>query len=248
MHVRKRSEHSIKAVWRRTFAAQIHLVGAILMAAGGCYLIPAAHRLGSEFLWSAWVFILTGILVFTGSFLFHFLTDGFHVSTQLEIFLEKLDHFGIYLFIAGTYTAFLASVIDEPWKSRLLITIWTIAGCGIFYTFFQERLPQKLRGRMIYTGIFVVMGWTILLRSAEIWQKLKPEELGLLVGGAASYTIGAVIFYLKKPSLFRGYLGHHEIWHLLVLVGALFHYLLIFSFYSAEMRVVLSISASSVGR
>ena len=211
-------------------------------------MLPAAHGIGPDYEIAAWVFILTGIIVFSGSFLFHFLTDGYHVSSKLEVFLEKLDHFGIYLFIAGTYSAFLTSVVSEPWKTALLYMIWTIAILGILYTYFQERLPNFLKGRLFYTGIFMVMGWTVLLRIGEIYSKLSFPEMILFFGGAASYSLGAVIFYLKKPTLFKGYLGHHEIWHLMVLVGALFHFLLIFSFYSAEVREMLTITASKVAR
>jgi hemolysin III len=218
------------------------------MAIGGIYLIPAAHRIGHEFYSAAWVFVASGVMVFLGSFLFHFITDGYHASSRLEVFLEKLDHFGIYLFIAGTYTAFLVSVVAEPWKTWLMYSIWTIAGLGILYTFFQERLPLILRSRLVYTGIFFVMGWTILLRAGEIGHKLTGPELALFFGGAGSYSIGAVIFYLKKPTLFKGYLGHHEIWHAMVVVGALFHYFLIFSFYSSEMRALLDITNSQVAR
>jgi hemolysin III len=248
MRISRREDHTLKLLWRRTFSAQIHLMGAILMAVGGTYLLPAAHKIGIEYEVAAWVFILTGIMVFSGSFLFHFLTDGFHTSSRLEVFLEKLDHFGIYLFIAGTYSAFLTSVIDEPWKTILYYSIWSIAVIGIFYTYFQERLPQPLRSRFVYTAIFMIMGWTVLLRIGEIYSKLTMPEMILFFGGAASYTIGAVIFYLKKPSFFKGYLGHHEIWHLMVVIGALFHYLLIFSFYSAEVREMLNMVGSKVAR
>ena len=73
MKIRRRDDHSLILLWRRTFSAQIHLIGAILLAIGGTYLLPAAHGIGPDYEIAAWVFILTGIIVFSGSFLFHFL-------------------------------------------------------------------------------------------------------------------------------------------------------------------------------
>lgn len=177
------------------------------------------------------MYSVSAILVFWISTLYHFLDDGFDISEKMRNWFENLDHFSIYLFIAGTYTPFLINVVAEPWKTRILILIWSIAFVGICYTHFRSRLPLWAQKRWVYTGIFVLMGWTLGLRVGEIIDKLSSLEVSFLLMGGFCYTVGALIYALKKPDLFPGFFGFHELWHVAVLLGALFHYFLIYQFY-----------------
>ena len=189
------------------------------------------HNPDPAHFWSCLAFCIPGILVFATSAIYHFLSDGSQISNKLEKILENLDHFSIYLFIAGTYTPFLMNAVSGRWRTILLISIWVIAITGILYTFLKPKLPKLLQHRFVYTTLFVLMGWTIVIRIGEIIHRLNALELFFLLAGAFSYTIGAVIYATKRPRLFEGIFGFHELWHVMVLFGFCFHYLLILSFY-----------------
>ena len=75
------------------------------------------------------------------------------------------------------------------------------------------------------------MGWALVVRIEEIWTNLSTTAILFLVSGGISYTIGAVVYATKKPRLFEPIFGFHELWHLFVLLGFVFHYLLVLSFY-----------------
>lgn len=232
MHFKRREDHSFRNFVKRTFAAQLHALGAVAMMVGAYLLLPHAQKAGVVHYWACCSFLMTGILVFLVSSVYHFLTDGFEGSDELHVFFENLDHFSIYLFIAGTYTPFLMNAVSTPWQIPLLIGIWVIAILGISYTWIKPNLPAFLQRRGVYTSIFVAMGLTLLVRIGEIFGRLNGPKFALLAGGGAAYIVGAVFYATKRPKLFEGIFGFHELWHVMVLIGATLHYSLIFSFYS----------------
>lgn len=231
MKVRKRHNHSRARFWTSTVAAQVHLFGVVSFLLGGVILVPLAWARSVGDFVSALSFIMTGLLVFTVSTTYHFLHDGFETSERLAALLEDLDHYSIYLFIAGTYSPFLWNAIEPPWRGYLLTLVWMLALLGVLYTGLKPRLPKLLQHRMVYTGLFVMMGWVIVGRGAELVATLSTERWIWLLGGGAAYSIGAVIYAIKRPILIPGFFAYHELWHLLVLIGAGLHYGLILSYY-----------------
>lgn len=202
------------------------------MLIGGYFLVPMAYRSGMPHFWASLAFLISGFLVFAVSSTYHFLHDGWSISTRLALLLEDLDHFSIYLFIAGTYTPVLLNGVTSWWRNPLLIAVWTIAFLGILYTATKSRLPQWLRGRALSTSLFVVMGWTLILRLGEVGHNITSWQAFYLVGGVIAYSAGAIVYALQRPRLLEGFFGYHELWHLLVLTGAGLHYGLVVSFYA----------------
>lgn len=235
MNVRRRGDHTVGLFWKRTVAAQLHALGCLAMAVGAFHLLPLARLVSPEHFWGCLSFVGTGLLLFLVSSLYHFLTDGYEGSNELHDFFENLDHFSIYLFIAGTYTPFLMNAVEKPWRVNLLIGIWSVALLGITYTWAKPRLPPMLRSRKVYTSLFVVMGWVLIVRIGEIVGHISAGSLAYLVGGGLAYSLGAYVYATKRPRLWAGVFGFHELWHLLVLVGATLHYFLILSFYQSHL-------------
>lgn len=232
MSVRRRADHSTTLFLQRTIAAQIHGLAFLLVCLGMALLLPKAAIAGEEHFWACLIFLVTGLLLFLTSSLYHLLHDGFHISSGLENLFEDLDHYCIYLFIAGTYTPVLMNAVEDPWRTYLLIAIWVIAICGIIYTKLKPILFPALRSRGVYTTLFVVMGLLIVVRAEEIFTRLTPMQLTLACGGVAAYWLGAIGYATRLPVLFTGVFGYHELWHLMVLLGGTFHFLLICSFYN----------------
>ena len=87
-------------------------------------------------------------MVFLASAMVHFLADGFDIDPGAHRLLENLDHFAIYLFIAGSYTPFVLSAIHGTWRTILLVSIWTLAVLGILYTALRPRASLPLLGNL----------------------------------------------------------------------------------------------------
>lgn len=234
--IQRHPNSSKRAFLKRTVSAQLHLFGWIAAIAGLAVLLHVVQAKDRPaHVIACLIFGLTSIFVFAVSTTYHFMHDGFVISPKLELRLEDLDHFAIFLFIAGTYTPFLLNVIAPPWRGILLTLIWGVGFAGIIYTHVRPRLPAWAQHRFVYTSLFLVMGWTLLVRIHEAYARLSPYQLGLLIAGAFTYSIGAVIYALKWPNLFKSGFGFHELWHLLVLGGYAFHYLMILDFYRAQL-------------
>lgn len=227
-----RRSFSSREFLRKTVAAQIHLLGFVFGFVGLILLTHFAWaKPGYAHFFACLIFGMTSLFVFGTSTVYHFMNDGYSISKKLENRMENLDHFAIFLFIAGCYTPFVLNVIAPPWDAILLWFVWLFGFSGILYTHFGPRLPVWARNRAVYTSVFLLMGWLFLFRIGEAFNFLDATGILLFTGGGVSYTIGAIIYALRKPNPFPGIFGFHEIWHAMVLLGFAFHYILIFRFY-----------------
>lgn len=225
-------EPDLKSFLKRTVSAQLHFAGLIAAAVGLIVLLRLVHQNSdhNHFL-ACLIFGVTGMLVFAVSTVFHFMSDGFKISAETEAFMENLDHFAIFLFIAGTYTPFILNTLASPWREILLWIVWSVAVSGIIYTILRPRLPAWAKHRFVNTAIFVLMGWLLVMRIGESFHSLTSLGAFFLLAGAVSYSLGAVVYATKRPDPFPGLFGFHEIWHVMVLGGFAFHYFMILNFY-----------------
>ncbi len=138
--------------------------------------------------------------------------------------MNKLDHSAIYIMIAGSCTPICLLVLSEQSGLILLITIWTIALIGIGQSIFFPNLPKYIRSL-----IYMVPGYTVIPYVSELMPKLGKVNIFLLLLGGLLYTIGAVSYGLKWPKLKPVRYGYHEVFHLFVCLGAIAHFVLIYS-------------------
>lgn len=230
--ISRHQELGIKAFFRRTIAAQIHFIafvasvfGTIILAEKCLNHSPTSHVVAVV------IFGLTSIFLFATSSIYHFLYDGFQMSKPLETRFEKLDHIAIFLFISGTYTALLMNTVAASGANTLLGIIWSLAFLGIIYTFFRPRLPNWAQHRYAYTAFYLLMGWVFVIRIREIVHVLDTVSMRFLLYGGLSYSVGALIYAFRWPNPIKNIFGFHELWHLLVLLGYGFHFLLISGLY-----------------
>ncbi len=232
-HVRKHDDHTFRLFLLRTVSAQLHLFGlftATAVFAVLMYLVWSKTPTITHVLACA-IFGITGISVFASSSLYHFMADGFQISDKANSWLNNYDHFSIYFFIAGTYTAFIVNAIQPPWDTYLLVTVWSLALIGMTYTIIKTKLPQPLQSRYLSTALFVALGWTLCLRISEAWAAIDSASRFYLTAGGLAYTLGAVVYATKKPDPFPNRFGYHELWHIAVLLGFAMHAILILRFY-----------------
>ena len=167
------------------------------------------------------VYGISQILMFSTSAIYH-LTNASPDGLKR---LRKLDHSAIYVSIAGTYTPICLYFFSGFWQWGMLTIMWICAIAGIIFKLFYLNAP-----RWISTIIYLIMGWFSVIGIGEILRTMPGAALGWLLAGGLFYTFGAVIYAIKKPNLFNGKLGFHEIWHVFVILGAFSHYVLIAAF------------------
>ena len=119
-----------------------------------------------------------------------------------------------------SYTPILLTYLEPPKGAAFTAVMWIIAAAGIVMKLCWFHAP-----RWLTTSLYLLMGWAILA-DVSIFSHMSIGALWLLVLGGVCYTIGGVIYGLKKPNL-SVKIGFHELFHLFVLGGSLFHYLLV---------------------
>jgi hemolysin III len=133
---------------------------------------------------------------------------------RTRAWLARLDHAGIYLLIAGTYTPFGLIVLDGAWRTAVLAIVWSGAGAAILLKLCWVRMPKR-----VSAGIALALGWVAIVALPELLKVGAPGLLLVLLGGVF-YSAGAVVYALKRPSPRPAVFGYHELFHVLTLLAA----------------------------
>ena len=194
------------------FNAWTHVVGAILALGGSVVLIIQVVLSGDPWkIVSVSIYSLTLVLLYSFSALYH------SFSGRAKDILRKLDHHGIYLLIAGSYTPFCLVTLRGPWGWSLFGVVWGLAVLGSL-----QELRIHNGARILSVVIYVVMGWVALAALTPLQQALGPAGFAWLVVGGLFYTVG-IVFYALDNRLRHA----HGIWHLFVVAGSASHYVAI---------------------
>jgi hemolysin III len=137
---------------------------------------------------------------------------------------KKLDHSAIYIMIAGTFTPIALLALDSTSGKNLLITIWSVAFIGVIQSIFFVNLPK-----MVSASIYLVAGYLILPYLSELKNAIGTHNLRLIIAGGITYSIGAMAYGLKRPILKPKFFSYHEVFHLLVNLGAILHFIVVSS-------------------
>ena len=191
------------------FNAWTHLVGAVLSVIGTIVLVVMAAFTGDPWkIVSASIFGAMLVLLYSASTIYH------SVRGQTKQIFKKLDHFSIYLLIAGTYTPFCLVTLRGAWGWALFGVVWGLALIGIL----QEIKPRS-EARILSLVIYAVMGWVIIVAVKPLLHHIATAGFIWLATGGLLYT-GGIVFY-AFDTRFRHW---HGIWHLFVIGGSLAHY------------------------
>ena len=193
-----------------------HLGAAIAAIAGAVFLLLLADS-ARAYVGGA-IFAASLILLYTTSAAYH----RFTWSPRLRGIVRRLDHSMIFLLIAGTYTPFCLVVLNTAWGISTLSVVWGLAGAGIIMKVAWPGAP-----RWLSVSLYVMVGWLALVASTELAAWFTAAPLALLVLGGVLYTLGGVVYALRKPDLFPRVFGYHEVFHTLVIAGSVAHYSLI---------------------
>jgi hemolysin III len=133
---------------------------------------------------------------------------------HVRSWLARLDHAGIYLLIAGTYTPVCLLVMTAPWRHVVLAIVWSGAGAAILLKVFWVRAPKWLAAL-----IALVLGWIAVVAFGQLL-RIGTGGLLFLVAGGLLYTAGAVVYARRRPDPVPHAFGYHELFHLLTIAAA----------------------------
>lgn len=193
-------------------------MGIVAAIAGTVYLVSVV-RASVAYVAVAVVYGISVTLLFSASAFYHALK-----KSENEISLWRtLDHSAIFFMIAGTYTPVCYVYLSGYWRWSVIVLQWALVITGLFLKFFYLRAP-----RYFSTAIYLLMGWIGIVAIKEFLTTMPPHAVFYLFAGGVSFTVGAIFYAVKKPVLAPGF-GFHEIFHFFVLLGGLFHYLLVYT-------------------
>jgi len=138
--------------------------------------------------------------------------------------MRRIDHGTIFVMIAGCYTPLCLLALSGPASGGLLIGAWVGAaiGLGLAITGLAEKPVFGL-------ACYMSMGWVAVIAAPELTRQLSVAGFVLLLAGGLTYTIGAVVLGTNWPNPYPSVFGYHEVWHVLVIVACVCHYLMIYS-------------------
>jgi len=201
-----------KPTWRGWIHAGTFPLAIVL----GVILIVAADGAAAKI--SSSVFVASSLLLFGNSALYH----RIDWKPRTKAVFKRIDHANIFLLIAGSYTPITVLALPEGKSGLLLWLVWGGAGLGILFRVFWIGAP-----RWLYVPLYLLLGYASLIFIVDFFQANAAMMTLILVGGLF-YTVGAVIYGLKKPNPFPGKFGFHEIFHTLTLLAFLCHWTGIF--------------------
>lgn len=192
-----------------------HGVALLAAAAAAPVLVLSAVRQGGAArIAGASVFAASMVLLYLTSTLYHALPRN-----RAKQAFQVLDRAAIFLMIAGTYTPFTLGVLRGAWGWTLFGLVWGLALAGIVLT-----AAGGIRYPKLSTGLYLAMGWLIIVAIKPLWLRVPSWGLFWLSAGGIAYTVG-VVFYSAKRIVYS-----HFVWHLFVVTGTACHYIAVLRF------------------
>lgn len=198
-----------------------HLVASCFALVGAALLVVRASLEGDP--WT-----IVGVAVYGASVLTLFVASTLHHGIdrgpRVNEVLRTLDYDSVFLLIAGTMTPLVLVLFRTPYGWTVLGAVWAVAVAGIVLRSLVRDLPKY-----VTNTLYIALGWMpVLLVGSGV--SLPAGAYVLMAAGGLLYSVGFVIFVVERPNPLPGVLGFHEIWHVLVVLAAVLHYLLVYRY------------------
>ncbi len=190
---------------------------AFFTALGACLMLVANASSGRA-TWAALVYSLglTGLLGISA--LYHRPQWG----VRARLWMRRLDHAFIFLSISCTATPFCLLALPEETGASFLKLMWAVAAAGVVVSLFWAHAPK-----WVTAGFCLAGGWAALPYMPAFAEVLPTRDMLLIFGGGFMHTLGGIIYALKRPNPWPRVFGYHEIFHILVVIGAFMHFVVI---------------------
>jgi hemolysin III len=194
----------------------IHQAGFVVSLVVGTLLIVGAD--GAREHVAAAVFAASVAICFGASALYHRVLW----TPPVRLWMRRVDHAGIYVLIAGTYTPVCLLALSGAWRWTVLAIVWAGAGAAIIFKFAWVGAPKWLAAA---TGL--ALGWVGVVAFPKLATTLDPAAVVLLGVGGLIYTAGAVVYVRRKPNPAPAVFGYHEVFHAMTIVAVACQYVAI---------------------
>lgn len=193
----------------------MHLAGASVAVVAAIPLVRLARGSRHHSL-AISVYAFCVIATFATSGTYHALARG----CSARAFMQRVDHFAIWLLIAGTFTAVHGVMCKGFWRFGMLIFIWSYACVGMLLQFIWFEVFSGPAGLLIYLGL----GWLGVISIYKLGRQIGFRAVRPVWYAGVAFSVGAVLEATGHPILVRRYIGPHEIFHLAVIVGVALHW------------------------
>lgn len=188
--------------------AAVHVLGLVVaIAAGSILLALALLHTAPEAFPALLVYVSTLVVVLGVSMAFNLWPDS-----PIKHYLARLDQAAIFLFIAGSYTPFLAVLGGTSAGIVMMSLVW---GASLVGVALKLIVPERF-GRIAIV-LYLAIGWSGVLVFQSLGQALPPTTLWLLLAGGITYSAG-IVFHLWEKLKFQ-----NALWHVFVVAGASLH-------------------------
>jgi hemolysin III len=198
--------------WLHAYAA------AISIASGAALVSVAAALRGTSAGATTGIYAGTVTLLFGTSALYHRVDWG----PRARGVMKRLDHSMIFIFIAGTYTPIAVLTLPRSSAIPVLSVVWAGAVFGVVLKSTWPTAPTWLS-----VPCYIALGWVAVFVMPQLLHNAGVAALVLIAVGGALYTVGGIVYGLKRPNPFPGIFGFHEVFHLCTLLAAICHYIAI---------------------
>ncbi len=207
-----RSPAPEKPRWR----GRIHQVAFFVSVPAAIVLVTLAEGRAARI--AAGIYALSLVAVFGASAAYH---RGEWTPKALRR-MKRLDHSMIFVLIAGSYTPIALLILHGPWSIVILSVVWAGAVSGITLKLI------RIDGFSVLTAaLYMAMGWFALVALPQLLHEMPPPALVLTIVGGLLYTVGAVVFALRRPNPSPSVFGYHEIWHAFMVAAAACHFAMV---------------------
>jgi hemolysin III len=182
----------------------------------GPLLVVGAHDPRRQV--AASVFACSVAACFGASALYHRVTW----TARVRPWMRRVDHAGIYLLIAGTYTPVCLLVLDGAWRLVILVIVYTGAAAAVALKFAWVDAPKWLAA-----ALGIALGWAGVVMLPQLATRLDPAAVALLGAGGLLYTAGAIVYARGRPDPLPTVFGYHELFHALTIVAVACQYIAI---------------------
>ncbi len=169
------------------------------------------------------IFGISMILMYSTSTIYHFIDKSKEKTKRV---MRKLDHIMIFVFVAGSYTPICLLILNNSIGYKFLILVWSITLVGTVIKLCWITAPN-----WVSSLLYILMGWLAVWILSPLASKMPPGGMYWLFSGGIFYTIGGVIYGLKRPNINDTYFGFHELFHIFVLLGSLCHYIMMYLYF-----------------
>jgi hemolysin III len=194
----------------------LHQMAFVVSLVVGTLLIVGAE--GARRHLAASVFAGSVAACFGASALYHRVT----CTPRLRLWLRRVDHAGVYLLIAGTYTPVCLLVLDGAWGPAVLAAVYLSAGVAAAFKVAWIDAPKWLAA-----ALALALGWAGLVVLPQLVARLNPAAVALLAVGGLAYTLGAIVYARRRPNPAPAVFGYHELFHALTIVAVACQYVAI---------------------